>query len=168
MTKTLPFADVESLSPSTHQFSFVRKHDDRRSVPLLRCDHRRLGDGSVHALVPPVQLSFDEPVPRGEVERRHRVFGEVFGAGNDLVHRLDHLHRVFAFRRFSREHDAVGAIVDGIGDVSDFGTSGSGILNEESNVGVQLSKGNQNTRQMKRTHLSHGFKHLDIVSRRFN
>ena len=39
----------------------------------------------------------------------------------DAVHRLDRLDRIFAGRRFGREHDGVGALEDGDGDVRHLG-----------------------------------------------
>ena len=43
----------------------------------------------------------------------------------DLGHRLDGLDRVLAGRGLTGEHDAVGAVVDGVGDVGDLGARGA-------------------------------------------
>ena len=60
---------------------------------------------------------------------RHRALGVDDGAVDriafdllgDAVHGGDRLHRIFAGRRFRRQHDRVGALEDRGGDVGDFG-----------------------------------------------
>lgn len=51
-----------------------------------------------------------------------------FDAHGDAVHDFDAFERVFADGRFAAEHDRVGLLEDGIGDVGDFGAGGQGIL----------------------------------------
>ena len=48
------------------------------------------------------------------------------GAGDDFFHHVDALEGVEAGGGFAGEHDGIGALADGVGDVRDFGAGGHG------------------------------------------
>ena len=48
-----------------------------------------------------------------------------FGFGDDAGHHLDGFDGIGAHGGFAGEHDGVGAVVDGVGDVGDFGAGGA-------------------------------------------
>ncbi len=52
----------------------------------------------------------------------------VLGLGDDLGHHGDGLDGIFAGGAFGGEHDGVGAVVDGVGDVGGLGASGARVL----------------------------------------
>jgi hypothetical protein len=55
------------------------------------------------------------------------VIARTFGFATDAGHDLDGLLKVRSIGRFSRKHDTVTSIVNGIGDIGTFGASGAGI-----------------------------------------
>ena len=50
------------------------------------------------------------------------------GFGDDAGHHGDGFDGILADGRFAGEHDGVGAVVDGVGHVGDFGAGGARIL----------------------------------------
>jgi hypothetical protein len=61
---------------------------------------------------------------RRSLQLRFGFFGEL----DNLVHHTHGLVRESPDRRLAREHDEVGAVDDGIGDIGHLGTRGSGVL----------------------------------------
>ena len=50
------------------------------------------------------------------------------GLGDDARHHGDGLNRILAHGRLAGEHDGVGAVVDGVGHVGDFGARGARVF----------------------------------------
>src|SRR5271167_382962 len=51
----------------------------------------------------------------------------LFRADDDLRHGLDHFDRMLSGSRFRGQHDRIGAVHDGVGDIRDFGAGWNGI-----------------------------------------
>jgi len=51
-----------------------------------------------------------------------------FGLANNFGHHLDRFNGVLAGGGFGGEHDGVGAVVDGVGDVGSLGAGGARVL----------------------------------------
>ena len=73
-------------------------------------EQRRHGDRLVNA----GEDAVEELAVEGDLHR-------AFGGHADPCHRFDGLYRVAADRCFGREHDGVGAVEHGVGNVGDFG-----------------------------------------------
>mmetsp|Transcript_38439 Transcript_38439/g.69282 ORF Transcript_38439/g.69282 Transcript_38439/m.69282 type:complete len:204 (+) Transcript_38439:351-962(+) len=112
----------------TRQNSLRSQYNNRSSISFFRSSHSRLGNGSIHTFIRSIQLSLHESFPRRKIETRHGIFGKVFGTGYNLIHGLDDLDWIFALGCFSREHDTVGSVVDGICDIGNFCTCWPRIL----------------------------------------
>lgn len=63
-----------------------------------------------------------------ELVKLGRVADGGFGEESGLGHHADGLERVVALGGFTGQHDTVGAVEDGVGDVGDFGSGGSGVI----------------------------------------
>mmetsp|Transcript_12403 Transcript_12403/g.22444 ORF Transcript_12403/g.22444 Transcript_12403/m.22444 type:complete len:245 (-) Transcript_12403:936-1670(-) len=110
------------------QTSLRRQNNNHGSISFFCRNHGRLCNGSIDALIRAVCLPLHKSIPRRKIRTGHGIFGEMFSAGNNLIHRLHDLNRVFALRGFSRQHHTISSVVDGVRNICHFGTRWSRIL----------------------------------------
>mmetsp|Transcript_8288 Transcript_8288/g.12484 ORF Transcript_8288/g.12484 Transcript_8288/m.12484 type:complete len:207 (+) Transcript_8288:65-685(+) len=83
------------------QTTLRRQHNNHGSISFFRCNYGRLCNGSIDALIRAVCLPLHKSIPRRKIRTGHGMFGEMFSAGNNLIHRLHDLNRIFALGGFS-------------------------------------------------------------------